>query len=299
MKKLVLFIGLGLFLLVLIALVLSLVFPQNFSGLSGEIAVIPIKGEILSSSDSFSSSMSSTLIAGKIREADKDPFIKAIFLDIDSGGGSVVASKEIVYAVRKAKKPVVAYIGGVGASGAYYIAAASDLIIADEDSLTGSIGVISMSTNIQGFLEKLGIEVKVLKEGEFKDMGSPFKDLTEKEKEILNEIIFQASQNFKSDILEFRESKLNESKFNQVADGRILSGKTAKEFGLIDLTGSRQFAVKKTAELAGIKGEPVLRKFSQPETDFFSLLSKAGYSFGTGFISAVKSSEPKFKLNAE
>ncbi|PIN98451.1 MAG: signal peptide peptidase SppA, partial [Candidatus Diapherotrites archaeon CG10_big_fil_rev_8_21_14_0_10_31_34] len=242
MKKLLLFIGLGLIFLVFLAVFLSVVFSSSFS--SGEIAVIPIKGTIASSSDSFSDSMSSSFISEKIREADADPFIKAIFLDIDSGGGSVVATKEIVYAVREAKKPVIAYIGEVGASGAYYIAAASDFIVADDDSLTGSIGVISTSANIEGLMEKLGIKMQVLKEGEFKDMGSPYKELTFDEEQILNEILLQASANFKQDILDFRKDRLTEKDFYSVADGRIFSGKKALELGLIDLTGSRQQAIK-------------------------------------------------------
>lgn len=298
MNKLFLFIGLGLIFLVLFALILSFAFSSVFLG-SGEIAVIQIKGDISSSQDSFSFSSTSKNIAEKIKEADKDPFIKAIFLDIDSPGGTVVATKEIVFAVRKAEKPVVAYIGEAGASGAYYIAAASDLIIADTDSLTGSIGVISVSANLEGLMEKLGIKMKILKEGEFKDMGSPFKELTEEEEQILNEIIFQASDNFKQDILEFRKDKLTEEKFNSVADGRILSGKQAKELGLIDLTASREQAIQKTAELAGIIGEPTLKEFTEPEADLLSLMTKAGYSFGTGFISAVRSNQPEFDLQAK
>ncbi|MBU2477192.1 S49 family peptidase, partial [Candidatus Micrarchaeota archaeon] len=202
MNKLYLIVFAGLIFLVFFAVIISLAF-SSFIPLEGEIAVIPIKGEIVSSSDSFSYSMTSNEIASKIKEADEDPLIKAIFLDIDSGGGSVVATKEIVYAVREAKKPVVSYIGEVGASGAYYVAAASDLIIADEDSLTGSIGVISMTANLEGLMEKLGIKMQVLKEGEFKDMGSPFKELTPEEEQLLNEIILQASANFKNNILEF------------------------------------------------------------------------------------------------
>ncbi len=298
MKKLFLFIGFGLIALIFLAVILSLALT-SFCGLSGEIAVIPIKGDITSSSGSFSYSMTSSQIAEKIRQADADPLINAIFLDIDSGGGSVVATKEIVYAVRETKKPVVAYIGEVGASGAYYIAAASDLVVSDEDSLTGSIGVISTSTNLEGLMEKLGVKMSILKEGEFKDMGSPYRDLTEEEEKLLQEILLQASTNFKENILEFRGDKLNSIQFYEIADGRIFTGKKAVEYGLIDFTGSRQFALKKTAELAGIKGEPALREYGEIETDFFSLLAKSGYSFGSGFISSVKSSNSEFELQAK
>ncbi len=280
-------------------MLLALSFSALFSGLNEEIAVIPIKGEISSSGDSFSSSMSSTEIAEKIKQADSNPLIKAIFLDIDSGGGSVVATKEIVYAVRETEKPITAYIGEIGASGAYYIAASSDLIIADEDSITGSIGVISVSANVTGLLEKLGIKVTVLKEGEFKDIGSPFKELNEKEKEILNELISEVAVNFKKDILDFRKEKMQEEKFNQIADGRILSGRKAKEIGLIDFTGSKSFAIKKTAELAGIKGKPSLKYFKKEQSDLFSLFSKMGYSFGSGFVSSLKASNSNFQLYAK
>ncbi|MFH1664431.1 MAG: signal peptide peptidase SppA [archaeon] len=299
MKKLFLAVFFGLIALVLLALILSFAFSSAFPGLTGEIAVIPIKGEITASNTAFSSSMTSTQIAEKIKEADKDPLIKAIFLDIDSGGGSVVATKEIVYSVRTAKKPVVAFIGETGASGAYYVAAASDLIVADDDSLTGSIGVISVSANIEGLLEKLGIKMNVIKEGQFKDMGSSFRELTPEEQKLLSDLISEVSVNFKKDVLEFRKNKISETTFNSVADGRIISGRQAKQFGLIDFTGSRDFALQKTAELAGISGEPSLKYFDETSNDFFSAVSRMGYSFGTGFISAIKNSEAGFTLSAK
>ncbi len=297
MDKLVLVVVAGVTFLIIIALLFS--FLLSDLTFSGQIAVIPIKGEIVSSQGSFSFAMTSTNIAEKIKQADSDPLVSAIFLDIDSSGGSVVATKEVVYAVRKAEKPVVAYIGEIGASGGYYIAAASDLIIADEDSLTGSIGVISMSTNIEGLMEKLGVKVKVMKDGEFKDMGSMFRELTIEEEALLQELISEASEKFKLDILEFREDKLSESEFNEVADGRIFSGRKALEYNLIDFTGSRDFAIDKTAELAGIEGEPVLVDYGVVETDLFTALSQMGYSFGTGFISAIKSSNDEFSLQAK
>jgi len=296
MNKLFLFAFIGFIFLVLLIIVVSFAFSSDFSE---QIAVIPIKGDISSSSSSFSLAMTSSQIAEKITEADKDPFIKAIFLDIDSGGGSVVATKEIVYAVRAAEKPVVAYIGEAGASGAYYVAAASDLIIADEDSLTGSIGVISSSANLEGLMEKLGIKMKILKEGEFKDIGSPYRELTLEEEQMLQDLIKQASVNFKNNILDFRTDKISVSEFNKIADGRILSGTQAEEIGLIDLTGSKDFAIKKTVELAGIKGEPLLKDFSATQTDFFSSISRMGYSFGTGFITAIKNSDSDFSLQAK
>jgi protease-4 len=296
MKRLFLFIAAGIVFLVLLALLVSVV--ASFTFLSGDIAVIPIKGEIMSDT-SFSYYMSSDEISEKIREADKDPLVKAILLDIDSGGGSVVATKEIVYAVREAKKPVVAYIGGIGASGAYYIAAASDLIVADEDSITGSIGVISISSNVEGLLDKIGVKIKILKEGKFKDIGSPFKELTPEEENILRDIIGQASSNLKEDILEFRKGKISAKEFNELADGRIFSGRKALEAGLIDFTGSKQFAIKKAAELAGIEGEPSLKEFSKRKENFFSVISGMGYSFGSGFVSALKNSNSGFSLEAK
>ena len=164
MKKLIIVMAVGLGLLIGIALIASIFISFvafDFPGFSQGIAVIPVKGEIMMESGSFSYEMTAMEIVESIERAEEDPTVGAILLEINSGGGGVVASREIAKKVREARqtKPVVAWISEVGASGAYYVASASDHVVADPDSITGSIGVISVFPNIEGLLEKLGIEI--------------------------------------------------------------------------------------------------------------------------------------------
>ena len=152
----------------------------------GKIAVIPVHGVILSAGcgdNVFTqdSCVSSGGLSRRLREADADSSVDAIILDIYSGGGQVVASREIMREVRKTKKPVVAWIGEVGASGAYYIASAADSIVADDNSLTGSIGVVMTIPHYYGLMEKVGVNVTVVKTGDSKDIGSPYRPMTEEE----------------------------------------------------------------------------------------------------------------------
>ncbi|MBN2127718.1 MAG: signal peptide peptidase SppA [Candidatus Diapherotrites archaeon] len=256
---------------------------------SGSIAVIPLKGEI-SSSESYSS-FSSDEIADKINYACNDSIYSAIVLDIDSPGGEVVASKNIVYEVRDCNKPVVSYVGSTGASGAYYVAASSDFIFADADSITGSIGVISMIPNIEKLLENWGIEMNVIQAGKFKSMGSPFNELSEEERILFEELLNEVYTNFKSDILEFREGKITESELDLIADGRILSGRQALKMNLIDAIGTRKNAISKAAELSGIKGEPSVDFLNVKEFSLMDLFVSAGASFAEGFKTSLSASD--------
>ena len=293
MKKIIIAMAAFVILIVAIALIAALAMPQ--SGLesaapgifgAGRIAVIPIKGEI-----SFDRQVSGGLSAGeivdKLGEAEKDNGIAAIVLDIDSGGGSVVASKQIVKKIRNAKKPVVAWISETGASGAYYAAAATDYVMADEDSITGSIGAIMFVPNVQRLLGNIGIDVNAVKAGTMKDIASPFKGMTEDERQILERIVQDSFQRFKEDIIKFRGEKLDVQKFNAIADGRILSGEQAKEIGMVDGFGTKEDAIKKAAGLAGIKGEPEITEYSKKAFSLFDILSESGESFGEGLRQSI------------
>lgn len=261
---------------------------SNFFG-GGTVGIIPVHGEI-SSSDSRDSVSYSKIIQA-LRTAENDSSISAVLLDIDSGGGSVVASRQVVEEVRSMKKPVVAWIGDVGASGAYYIAASSDFVMADPDSITGSIGVISMIPNVKGLLEKLGIEWVNIKTGELKDIGSPFDSLSDEEKAVFQELVDGAFQRFVSDVKTFRGEKLNAAAFDSILDGRIVSGEKAKMIGLIDETGSRHAAILKAGELGGIEGEPSTELIWENDFTLADLLFSSGAQFGAGFKSAWVSSE--------
>jgi len=250
---------------------------------SKTIAVIPVKGEIASGASGLSEWFSAEELAEQIKKADEDDRIGAIVLDIDSPGGTIVATKQVVYQVRKTSKPVVSYIGEVGASGGYYVAAASNYIIADEDSITASIGVISMYPDINGLLDKLGIKMNILTEGKNKAIGNPFSEPTEEQRQILQSLLSEAFSHFKRDILDYRKNKLDPVRFEEIADGRIMSGTQAKDAGLIDELGTRQDAIDKAAELAGIQGTPLVEYIRRPQLTLIDLFANAGYSFGSGF----------------
>ena len=256
-----------------------------------QVGVVPIKGEIVSETVDtvFQTQIGARDLVKLIKEADEDPNVPVIFLDINSGGGSVVASKEIMRAVRDTNKPVVAYIGDVGASGAYYIASAADEIIADEDSLTGSIGVTATLMNYEELLNKVGVNVTVLKEGKYKTMGSPFEELTEEEKKIFQSIILDAYNDFKKDVLENRKGKLSEEELDEIADGRILNGRQALEYHLVDYVGSREFALKRAAKLGGIEGEPTEKIFTLRRNPLTGMFEQVGFYFGKGLLEGLRS----------
>lgn len=285
--SLLLVVGAGLGLLLLLAVLFAFFLAPSpgttgRSFLSGDrIAIIPIKGEISSDVDEFSSAFSSREIADYVRDADKDPRVSAILLEINSPGGGVVASKEIAYAVYAAQKPVVAYIGDLGASGGYYVASAADYIVADEDSLTGSIGVIAVFPSLERFLVDHGINVQVLKRGRYKASGNLFEDMDPEERELFQVVLEQAYSHFRRDVLSFRPN-LSEEQLDAVADGRILTGEQAFSAGLIDQTGSFDDAVAKAGELADTPGAEAFA-YAHKEVSLFDILTRAGYSLGLGF----------------
>lgn len=221
-----------------------------------KIAVIEIRGVITHSSG----------IIEELNQYKEDEGVKAIILRIDSPGGGVGPSQEIHREVLKAKskKKVITSMGSVAASGGYYIAAASDLIVANPGTITGSIGVLMEFTNIEELFRKIGIKGLVLKSGEHKDIGSPFREMTSDEKKIIQSVIDNVHQQFIQAVAEGR--KLDRAKVVQVADGRILTGEQAKQVGLVDQMGNLQDAIDTTAKMVGIEGKPVIlypkKKFS-------------------------------------
>src|SRR3989344_5063541 len=280
--------GIAFVLLLAVILVLATAIPAG-AGLGGTVGAKPIKGAITLEADSFSSSMDALDIVEKIDEASEDPGIRVIFLDIDSGGGSIVATKQIVEKIRTTEKPVVAYIGEVGASGAYYAAAASDYVIADADSITGSIGVIWISLDVNKLLDDFGVKAIVLKKGTYKDIGSMFREMTDDERQLLQAMIDEGFNQFKGDVFEFRKDKgLELSKLDEVADGRIISGRQALQLKLVDELSSREAAIKKAAEIGGIKEEPQIKNYEKHEITLAEIFFGAGQSFAKGFSSSIE-----------
>jgi protease IV len=229
-------------------MIVSSLSPSSTSLFSEKIGVIPVEGAITSAQ-----TVTSHLV--KFR---KDNGIKAIVLKINSPGGGIAPSQEIYREIEKTVpvKKVVVSMGTVAASGGYYIAAAADKIVANPGTITGSIGVIMEFVRVEDLLDKVGIDLEILKSGEFKDMGSPDRKLTERERTILNEMVMDMQNQFVEAIV--RGRKLPLEHVLQIADGRIFSGLRAKELGLVDALGNFEDAVEVTKELAGIKGDVTL-----------------------------------------
>jgi protease-4 len=182
--------------------------------------------------------------------------IKALVLRIDSPGGGVGPSQEIHDEVKvlNALKPIVVSFGSVAASGGYYIAASAQEIFANPGTITGSIGVIMEFTNVQELLDKIGLSSVVVKSGQFKDIGSPTREMTASERELLQSLIDDVHSQFVSSVAEGRH--LEEAEVRAIADGRIFTGRMAKELGLVDKMGNLEVAIQRAAELAGIEGKP-------------------------------------------
>ena len=190
-----------------------------------------------------------------------DPGIKAIVVRINSPGGSVAPVQEIYSELKKLEKPVVASMGGSAASGGYYIACAADTIVANPGTLTGSIGVIMQFTQLKGLYDKVGLGHKVIKSGDFKDTGSPFRELTEQEQAVLQATVDDVYNQFVDTIFEARGDLLTRDEVVALADGRIFSGKQALGSKLLDQLGNLPDSIEVAAELAGIEGKPkVVRK---------------------------------------
>ncbi|MCP4681902.1 MAG: signal peptide peptidase SppA [Desulfobacterales bacterium] len=221
---------------------------SNHLSFNEKIGVIPIEGTI-------TESMRITTQLVKLR---KDKKIKAIILRINSPGGSVGPAQEIYREVRKTSKTkkVIASMGGVAASGGYYIAAAANKIVAEPGTITGSIGVIMEFVLLKDLVNKIGIKFEVLKSGEFKDVGSPHREMTERDRELVNDLIADIQNQFVEAVAKGRNLDVEQVK--EIADGRIFSGARAKELGLIDVLGNFQDAVEMAKEMAGIKGDVTL-----------------------------------------
>jgi protease-4 len=239
---------------------------------SAKIAVIDVDGIITSRAMDQSGFTMADLIKTQLERAKEDSQVKAVVLRVDSPGGEVLASDEINRVItdfqKESKKPVVASMGNLAASGGYYISAPCRWIVANELTITGSIGVIMHTWNYRGLMNKVGLQPQVFKSGKFKDMLSGERDLSqipeeerEEERRMVQGLIDETYNRFKEVVATGRAEahRLNEDEgrpladnWADYADGRVLSGSQAHELGFVDSLGNFQDAVKKAAELGGI-----------------------------------------------
>lgn len=265
----------------------------SFSGglsFGNTVAVIPIQGQIAyAQSDLLGGEVvNPEVIKEQLKEADADSSVSAIVLDINSPGGTPVASEEITDAVKKCKKPVVAWISDTGASGAYLVASGADKIVASRSSWVGSIGVILDITNLSDLYKKLGIDKYSIKGGIYKDMGADYRNLTAEEKAMLQKMVDEEHDNFISMVAENR--KLDKNYVKSIAEGQVFTGAQAKDLKLIDETGGKEQALDMAANMAGIGDSYEVVTMTSPESfeDFLNTISsKIGYSIGKGIGSLI------------
>jgi protease-4 len=250
-------IGGGAFFIFLLAVFLLIYFSvksdhtnAEFSGFGDKIAVVDIEGVIIEP----------RTVVKQLKKYGDDDSVKAIILHMDTPGGGVAASQEIYTEVKRIreekKKKIVTSIETVGASGGYYIASASDKIFANPGSVVGSIGVIAEWYNYEDLVKWAKLKPITFKTGEFKDTGSPTRELTPREKEYLQGLINDMYGQFMGAVSEGRKMKLEDVK--AIADGRVWTGKQGKDMKLVDEIGDFQACVDDTAKSVGIHGEPTL-----------------------------------------
>ncbi len=268
MKKNPVWMGIKVFGGLLIIFLFCISLLSYFSGQEGsiwgeeKIAIVEINGTLLDPRP----------IIENLNKFRKNKRVKAIVLRIDSPGGGVGPAQEIYAEVKKVRreKKVLVSMGSTAASGGYYVACSADKILANPGSITGSIGVVVESLNVEKLFQKIGLSSMVVKSGRYKDIGSPTREMTAEEKKLLQGVIDNVHEQFIQVVAKERRLPLN--KVRSLADGRIFSGEQAKELGLIDDLGSLEDTISLAAKTAGIKGEPEVIYPIQRRISFLDLL---------------------------
>lgn len=238
---------------------------SGLTSFGDRIGVVDLDGVILSPQP----------VVGQLKKFADDSSIKAIILHVNSPGGGVAASEEIYREVKRIrnekKKRIVVSIETVGASGAYYVASASDKIYADSGSIVGSIGVIAQWVNYGDLLKWAKLKDIVIKTGEFKDTGNPSRDLTPAEQAYMQDLINNMFGQFVQAVADGRNMKFNDVK--TIANGKVWTGEQALSMKLIDQIGDFESAVDDTAKAVGIKGEPSLVRPDRERRTMLDLLT--------------------------
>jgi protease-4 len=239
------------------------------------IALIDIDGVIGTEHNIFHSGTTVADVAEKLRRAREDSGVRAVVLRINSPGGGVWSSDTIYHEVKRFEaqtgRPVVAAITGMGASGAYYVAVAADRIVASPDSLTGSVGVISDFVNVKGLFDKIGLQSTVIKTGARKDMGSPTREMTPEEHQLMQQLIDSFFQRFVATVRASR-TECTDADFKQFSDGRVLTAEEAVHLHLIDSVGYLEDAIDEAKRMAHITHADVVlyRPFPDYRTNIYA-----------------------------
>ncbi len=264
--------------MVFLLIVFMLLLPKSDNIGAANLQEIELKGTI----------MDATRIVEEIYSAKNDSAIKGVLLNIDSPGGAVAPSVEISYAIRSLseEKPVVVYASGTMASGGYYSAIYGNEIIANPGSLVGSIGVIMQGVNAEELLKTIGVKPQIVKEGKYKEIGTPMREWKDFERVELESITKETYNMFVNDVAKAR--KLDVANASVYADAHIFTAAKAKEVGLIDAVGTREDAKNRLMKLSGVKN-PLWRQKDRVE-QFFEKLQQSMVSQVVAYISGPKAS---------
>jgi len=254
---------------------------------SDRIQVVDIEGELIQSRP----------ILDQLKRYEDSNSVKAILLNIDSPGGGVAVSQEIYTEIKRLRekndKIVVAYLSSTGASGAYYVSCAANKIVANPGTIVGSIGVIAEWVNYSDLLEWAKLKDIVFKTGEFKDTGSPSRALTDNERKYFQGLIDDMYVQFVEAVSAGRKLDLQEVR--SLADGRVFTGRDAKQRKLVDEIGNFQDAVDMTAKLAGISGKPRLIRLTRQRVTLLDILTTDLSRLVPFNGQSMKSSQIKFQ----
>jgi protease-4 len=241
---------------------------------AAKIAVVPIEGIITGDPIDGTGFSMVDVVSAQLNRAENDHRVKAVVLRVDSPGGEVLASDEIAAAIREFQedsgKPVIVSMGNLAASGGYYVSAPGRWIVANELTITGSIGVIMSGLNYRGLMDKVGLEPQVYKSGRFKDMLSGARkpgEIPEEERKMVQALIDEVYARFTNVVAEGRADAHDENgtdgkalikDWNEYADGRVFSGSDALKYGFVDELGNFDVAVERALEIAEIEEADVV-----------------------------------------
>ena len=241
-------------------------YDESTSSSGQKVALIELKETIISSED----------IVRQFKKFRSNQSVRAIVFRVESPGGGVAASQEIYEEVKKTRdsgKPVVVSMGSVAASGGYYVSCGADRIVANPGTLTGSIGVIFQFLHVNELLAKLGIDASTYKTGKFKDSGSPFRPPSADDKKLFDQLLGDVYDQFVDVVA--KERKLDRAFVVRYADGRVFTGRQAKEWGFVDTLGTYEDAIAIAGEMGGISGKPAVVKERKRQSLMEMLLGSA------------------------
>ncbi len=247
-----------------------------------KVALVELEGIILDADE----------LVRELKAHRENPIVRAVVIRINSPGGVVGPTQELHQAIvktRQAGKPVVASLGGVAASGGYYVAVAADQIYANPGTLTGSIGVIMQTANVEQLMKKVGVDFVVVKAGDYKDIGSFARPMTAEERRVLQALLDDVHGQFIGAVAQGR--KLDRARVTQFADGRIFSGSQAKSLGMVDALGGLEDAVAAAGKLAGLPGTPVVL----PPRRKISIMDLLRNQFGGAAAGMIRPGLPIFR----